>query len=78
MVADARIVAPWATDAERCRREMRPGDLVGSQALYACAKHAGPGIIADAVRNVYVIQPRWFARFADEEFHALMTGGPVS
>lgn len=71
---DARVLVPWATDHGWCQRELRPGDLKRSQALYACAKHAGAGIVADAVRTCYLDDPRLFARFADDEFHELMIG----
>lgn len=77
-IRDAREIAPYARDRDRCERELRPPDLRHSQALYACAKHAGAGVVADAVRYCYREDPGLFARFDDDEFHALMTGAVTS
>jgi hypothetical protein len=71
---DAREQFPKWTREHYWKGEGMPSSIRMSQALYACAKHAGPGIIADAVRFVYENDGRYFARFDDDEFHALMIG----
>lgn len=49
-------------------------DQLAVRAMYNAVKHSGPGLVADAVRYVYVRHPERFEPIGDIGFHTLMTG----